>query len=146
MGRNNPFVARPRTELSQRVSGGRLRRERDRILQDSDAFDLDLHAVTGFQVPGPVAPLEFATAGDRPAPPNLARVDRLEPRKEFDHLRERPEGPGPLLGPGILEHHIPVAVPQPLLVVHPLRDRLIAEATEVATGDDARPTGVRPFS
>src|SRR5207302_9983407 len=100
MGRNNPFVARPRTEPSRRVSGGRLRCERDRILQDSDAFDLDLHAVPGPEIPGPVAPLEFATAGDRPAPPNLARVDRLEPRKEFDHLRERPEGPGPSLAQG----------------------------------------------
>src|SRR5216110_623012 len=110
MGRNNPFVVRPRTEPSRRGPGRRLRRERDRILQDSDALDLDLHAVPGFQVPGPVAPLELATAGDRPAPPNLARVDRLEPRKEFDHLRERPQGPRPLFGPGILEHHIPEMV------------------------------------
>src|SRR5688572_28767090 len=117
---------------------------RDRVREDADPLDLDFDPIPRFEVAGSVPPFELASAWDRPASPYLSPMDRLEAGEEFDHLGERPEGPRAFPRPRVLEDHVPVAIPQPLLIVHADDDGLVSQLSELVARDDGGPEGVRP--
>src|SRR3990170_2483081 len=154
MGWHGPFEGAEAPEFSstrvsrmrwaRRTSSGPSRRGSDRVREDADPFDLDLHPVPRSQVPGLLALLELAAAWDCTASPHLSRVDRLEARQAFDHLGERPQRPVPLLHEGVLIDELAVPATEPLLSVHAYRDALVLQLANLVPRDDAGSEGVRP--
>src|SRR5438128_2474473 len=114
------------------------------ILAKVVAGGRDPATVPGPEISGPIAALEFAASGDRPAAPHLAGVNRLEPGEELNHLGERPEGSLAFPDPRILVHEGAVPIPEPFFVVDPDHDRLVSQFPEFVASDDAWSEGVRP--
>ncbi len=111
--------------VRSRPTKGAISGSRNGVLEDPDSLDLDLDAIARLEVASPVASFQLAASGDRPAPPDFPRMDRLESGEELEHLRERPEGSLAFADPRIFMDERAIPIAEPFLVVHAHSDCLV---------------------